>query len=82
MHRGFIYAVVVLGVLLGCCQAHMTIWTPSMWGVESNPTTAWMAQPLQDYNYSNWVCTRIPFFSFLLLLTEGVLICNIVKDRI
>jgi len=25
-----------------------------MWGAESNPTTAWMAQPLQDYNYSNW----------------------------
>jgi len=53
MHKS-IFAIVLLGVLLGCCQAHMTIWTPTMWGVEQNPTTAWMAQPLQNYNYSNW----------------------------
>jgi len=37
-----------------CCQAHMSIWTPSMWGIEQNPTTAWMAQPLQNYNFSDW----------------------------
>jgi len=46
--------LVVLGVLLGCCEAHMSIWVPSMWGADSNPTTSWMAQPLQDQNFSGW----------------------------
>jgi len=49
-----ISTIVLLGIVLGC-QAHMSIWVPSMFGHQANdPTTNWMAQPLQDYNYSNW----------------------------
>jgi len=41
-------------LLLGFSEAHMSIWVPSTFGRETNPTSAWLAQPLQDYNYSNW----------------------------
>jgi len=40
--------------LLGCCQAHMSIWVPSMWGVEQNPTSDFMVQPLENYNFDDW----------------------------
>jgi len=54
MYKLLISFVFVVLALFGLSQGHMSIWVPSTFGRETNPTSAWLAQPLQDYNYSNW----------------------------
>jgi hypothetical protein len=47
-------ALVTLGLFLGV-NAHMAIWTPSMWGREPNNVNANQAvTPLQDRSFNDW----------------------------
>jgi len=47
--------LLVIGFALIFAQAHMSIWVPSMYGREpTNPTSDWLAQPLQGYDFVDW----------------------------
>lgn len=49
--------VALLFGLVMCAQAHMSIYVPSMWGSEpTNINSNWAVQPLQNYDFVDWVC--------------------------
>lgn len=49
--------VVILVLFVVGAFGHMAVYTRSMWGIEpNNGNSNWAVEPLQDYNFSVWVC--------------------------
>lgn len=48
--------IVIILIMTEVVMGHMAVYVPSMWGSEPNfPNSNWAVNPLQDFNYSDWV---------------------------
>ena len=67
----------LLALTLSCIHGHMAIYIPSMYGSEpGNPNSNWAVQPLQDYNFTDWVCPPL-LSSPIHLLSLHIINCYI-----